>query len=75
MGARRAYACVRLFYQGVWVFPQIENVDVGVNVDIVSHPVGYHTPQIYTTVCLLFQRKFHTDCKFQGKMLRQNEYK
>ncbi len=48
-------------------FSQIGNVDVGVNVDIQSHPVGHHTPQILRLVSY-FKKKIHTDYKFQRKI-------
>ncbi len=39
-------------------FSQIGNVDVGVNVDIESHPVGQHTPQILWLVSC-FKKYLH----------------
>ncbi len=47
-------------------FSQIGNVDVGVKVDVESHPVGHHTPQILWLVSC-FKNIFALIINFKGK--------
>ncbi len=57
-------------------FPQIENVDMGVNVDTESHPVGHRTlwdTGLFRYCCLhvsCSKENFVPICTFQRKMLR-----
>ncbi len=38
-------------------FCKLGNIDVGVNVDVQSHPVGHHTPQTLCLVSLVSNEK------------------
>ena len=50
-------------------FPQIENVDVDMNVDVASHPVGRSTPQILLQLFPVLNKILHNlFSKTKGKL-------